>query len=265
VLLGAFVALAAVGPALAPYRVTELAGEPLARPDRHHWVGTNSVGQDIGSQLLAGGRTSVVVAVVGGGATVIVGALVGGVAGWYGSLADDVAMRIVDLFLALPTVSLLVVVSAYAMPGTLGICLLIAATSWPLVARVVRSEVLSLRRRGYVEAAVSFGAGSGHVLRHHIFSGAGLVLIAALISSAERAIGIEAGLAFLGLVNPGQASWGSVLRDALDFRGLFLTHAWLWWLLPPVFALSLLLVALALLGTSVEHYLNPSLAPHRAA
>lgn len=258
-ILGLFVVVAVIGPALAPYRATELAGEPLGHPDRHHWVGTNSVGQDIASQLLAGGRTSLEVALLGGGATLVFGALVGAIAGWFGGLTDDVAMRAVDLVLTIPAVPLLVVLAAYVTPDTLGVCLIIAMTSWPLLARIVRAEVLSLRRRQYVEAAVSFGADSGHVLRHHIFSGAGLVLVAGLISAAERAIAIQAGLAFLGLVNPAQASWGSVIRDALDFRGLFLTHAWAWWLLPPVFALSLLLVGMALIGTSIEGHLNPRL------
>lgn len=264
-MLGLFVVLAVVGPALAPYRTTQLAGEPLAHPDRHHWVGTNSVGQDIASQLLSGGRTSLVVALVGGGATLLIGALVGAVAGWFGGLTDDVAMRTVDLLLTVPSVPLLVVLGAYVAPDTLGVCVLIAMTSWPVFARLVRSEVLSVRRRPYVEAAVSFGAGSVHVLRHHVFSGVGLVLVAGLISAAERAIAIEAGLAFLGLVNPTQPSWGSVMRDALGFRGLFLTHAWAWWLLPPVFALSLLLLAMTLLATSFERHLNPRLAPHRPA
>jgi ABC-type dipeptide/oligopeptide/nickel transport system permease subunit len=263
-LLGAFVVLAAIGPDLAPYRVTELAGDPLTPPDRHHWVGTNSVGQDIGSQLAAGARTSLVVALIGGGATLALGAAVGVAAGWFGGMADELAMRTADLVLIVPTVPLLVVLSAYTTPGTLGLCLIIAVTSWPLPARVVRSEALSLRRRNYVEAAVSFGAGSGHVLRRHILPGVGFLLVAGLVSAAERAVAIEAGLAFLGLVNSSQTSWGSIMRDALDFRGLFFTDAWRWWLLPPILAVSLLLLAIALVGTSIEHRLNPRLATHRS-
>lgn len=261
-LLGLFVALAAFGPALAPYRVTELAGDPLIPPNERHPVGTNSVGQDIASQLLAGDRTSLLVALVGGGATVLLGAAVGAVAGWFGGLTDDLAMRAVDVALAVPALPLLIVLSAYGSPGTLGICLIIAVTSWPALARVVRSEVLSLRSSDHVVASVSFGAGGRHVLRRHILPGVGLVLVAGMVSAAERAIFIEAGLAFLGLVSPTQASWGAVMRDALDFRGLFLTDAWTWWLLPPLAALSLLLLAIALVGTSIEHRLNPRLIRH---
>jgi peptide/nickel transport system permease protein len=87
--------------------------------------------------------------------------------------------------------------------------------------------------------------------------------MAGLVSAVERAIAIEAGLAFLGLVNPTRASWGSIMRDALDFRGLFLTDSWRWWLVPPVAAIALLLVGLALVGTSLERRLDPRLSRHQ--
>jgi peptide/nickel transport system permease protein len=264
-MLGVFVVVATVGPALAPYRGTELAGEPLEHPSVRHWVGTNSVGQDVASQLIAGVRASLVVAVVGGGGTLLLGAMVGALAGWFGGLPDELAMRAVDLALAIPALPLLIVLGAYARPGLIGLCLMISVTSWPVLARVVRSEVLSVRRRGHVEAAVSFGAGTGHQLRHHVLPDVGLILVAGLVSAAEHAIAVEAGLAFLGVVNPTQQSWGSVMRDALNFRGLFFTRAWVWWLLPPVFGVSLLLLALALVGTSIERHVNPRLARHRPA
>ena len=123
--------------------------------------------------------------------------------------------------------------------------------------------MLSLRRRADIRAAVGFGASTGQVLRAHVLPEVGLVLIAGLVSAVERAIAIEAGLAFLGLVNPTRASWGSIMRDALDFRGLFLTDSWRWWLLPPVAAVALLLVGLALVGTSLERRLDPRLSRHQ--
>ena len=127
----------------------------------------------------------------------------------------------------------------------------------------LRATVLPLRRRADIRAAVGFGASTGQVLRTHVLPDIGLVLIAGLVSAVERAIAIEAGLAFLGLVNPIRASWGSIMRDALDFRGLFLTDSWRWWLLPPVAAVALLLVGLALVGTSLERRLDPRLSRHQ--
>lgn len=261
VIVGVFAVLALTAPWLAPFRVTALAGEPLEAPSPAHLLGTNAVGQDLASQLLAGARTSLWMAVVAGGGTVVLGALVGGIAGWVGGLADALAMRLADLILAVPAVPLLIVIGAYTSPSLGSISVIIAVTSWPVFARIVRAQVRTLRRRAHIRAAVGFGATPGRVLRSHIGPEVAPVLVAALVGAAERAIVIEAGLAFLGL-GSGQVSWGSAIRDALAFRGLFFTDAWSWWLLPPVVALSLVLVGIALVGTAVDERVNPRLARH---
>jgi ABC-type dipeptide/oligopeptide/nickel transport system permease subunit len=172
-------------------------------------------------------------------------------------------MRVVDVVLALPPIPLMIVLGASVDPDVVGLSVIIVLVSWPVYARLVRAAVLPLRRRADIRAAVGFGARTGQVVRTHVLPDIGLVLIAGLVSAVERAVAIEAGLAFLGLVNPTRASWGSIMRDALDFRGLLLTDAWRWWLLPPVVAVALLLVGLALVGTSVERRLDPRLSRHR--
>ncbi|HJV08978.1 MAG TPA: ABC transporter permease [Acidimicrobiales bacterium] len=258
-IVGAFALMAAAAPWLAQYRVTALAGDPLQAPSLQHWLGTNSVGQDVASQLVAGARTSLLVAVIAGGGTVVLGSLVGGVAGWAGGLADALAMRVADVILVVPAVPLLIVIGAYTTPSIGSISVIIALTSWPGFARIVRAQVLSLRQRAHIRAAVGFGATTGRVIRAHIGPALTPVLVAALVGAAERAIAIEAGLAFLGLGRAG-VSWGSAIRDALAFRGLFFTNAWSWWLLPPVLAISLVLVGVALVGTAVEERLDPRLA-----
>ncbi len=258
-IVGLFAAVALAAPWLAQYRVTALAGDPLQAPSLRHWLGTNSVGQDVASQLLAGARTSLFVAVVAGGGTVVLGALVGVVAGWMGGLVDAVAMRLADVILVVPGVPLLIVIGAYTRPSLGSISVIIALTSWPVFARIVRAQVLSLRRRAHVRAAVGFGATTGGVIRRHIGPALSPVLVAALVGAAERAILIEAGLAFLGL-GSGKVSWGSAIRDALAFRGLFFTDAWWWWLLPPVLAISLVLVGVALVGTALAERHDPRLA-----
>jgi ABC-type dipeptide/oligopeptide/nickel transport system permease subunit len=258
-----FVVLAVAGPALAPYRVTELAGDPLEGPSLHHLFGTNSVGQDLASQLVSGARASLLIALLAGGGTLVLGAVVGAVAGWRGGRTDSVTMRTADLVLVLPPIPLMVVLGASIDPDVVGLAVIIVLVSWPVYARMVRSAVLPLRRRADLRAAVGFGAGTGQVLRRHVLPEVSLVLMAGLVSAVERAIAIEAGLAFLGLVNPTRASWGSIMRDALDFRGLFLTDSWKWWLVPPVAAIALLLVGLALVGTSLERRLDPRLSRHQ--
>jgi ABC-type dipeptide/oligopeptide/nickel transport system permease subunit len=264
-IVATFVGLALAAPWLTSYRTTELAGKPLQAPGAAHLLGTNGVGQDVFTQLLHGARVSLFVAVLAGGGTLLIGALVGMVAGWAGGATDAVLMRIVDLVLIVPKVPLLIVIGTYAGPSLTAISLIIALTGWPPTARIVRAQVLSLRRRAHIKAAVGFGASTGQVLRRHILPEVGLILAAGLVSAAGRAIAFEAGLAFLGLGDPARASWGYILRDAIGFRGLFFTDAWKWWLVPPVAAISLLLLGVTFVGVGLERRINPRLSRHRAA
>jgi peptide/nickel transport system permease protein len=101
-------------------------------------------------------------------------------------------------------------------------------------------------------------------LRRHVVPEVGLLLAAALVAAAGRAVMLEVGLAFLGLGDPNQASWGSVLRDALKFQGLFFTRAWTWWLLPPLVATGLLLLGITLVGLAVDARVNPRVTRHAA-
>jgi ABC-type dipeptide/oligopeptide/nickel transport system permease subunit len=259
-----FAVMALAAPWLTDYRTTELAGAPLEAPSAAHLLGTNGVGQDVASQLLSGARVSLFVAIVAGLGTLLIGALVGMVAGWAGGAVDAVLMRVVDLVLVVPKVPLLIVIGTYAGPSLGVLALIIALTGWPPTARIVRSQVLSLRGRAHIRAAVGFGASTSQILWRHILPEVGLILAAGFVGAAGRAISFEAGLAFLGLGDPSRASWGAILRDALDFGGLFFTDAWQWWLAPPVIAISLLLLGLTFLGVGLEQRINPRVARHTA-
>lgn len=250
-------------PLLAPYRVTELAGESLEAPGWRHLLGTNAVGQDIASQMLSGMQVSVFIALLAGAGTLIFGGLIGMVAALAGGIVEAVLMRVVDIVLVVPKLPLLIVLGAYAGQDLVTIAVVITLTSWPATARVVRAQSLSLRRRQHVKAAVGFGAGLSYLLRRHILPAIGLILAAGLVTAAGRAIMLEAGLAFLGLGDPARASWGAIMRDALKFPGLFFTPAWLWWLAPPLVAIVALLLGLTFVGVAIEQRLNPRLERHR--
>jgi peptide/nickel transport system permease protein len=260
-----FVGLAVAAPWLTHYRTTQLAGRPLEPPSAAHWLGTNGVGQDLASQILNGARVSLFVAVLAGGGTLLIGALVGMVAGWAGGVVDAVLMRIVDLVLVIPKVPLLIVIATYAGPSLPVISLIIALTGWPPTARIVRSQVLSLRRRAHIKAAVGFGGTSAQILRRHILPEVALILAAGFVGAAARAVAFEAGLAFLGLGDPTRASWGAILRDANDFGGIFFTDAWKWWLVPPLVAVSLLLLGVTFIGVGLEQRINPRLSRHQGS
>jgi peptide/nickel transport system permease protein len=261
-IVASFAVLAVAGGWLSPYRTTQLAGPPLQAPSAAHLLGTNLVGQDLMSQLVSGARVSLTVAVLAGGGTILLGATIGTLAGWAGGSIDAVAMRVVDLVLITPRLPLLIVVGVYVGPSVPVIAFIIALTFWPISARVVRSQVLSLRGRAHVRAAIGFGAGTVHVVRRHLVPEVALILVAGLVASAGRAVLLEAGLAFLGLGDPTRASWGKVMRDAMEFGGIFHIDAWIWWLVPPVVAISLLLLGMTFLGIGVERRINPRLARH---
>ena len=252
-----FAVLAVAGPWLSRYGTTTVSGPPLAAPGWGPWLGTDAIGQDLASQWLTGARTSLALGLLGGGGTFVLATIVGAVAGWWGGLADAVLMRLTDVTLVLPTVVVVIVISAYTHPTVLSLSAIIAATSWPTSARLIRSQVLTLRRRGYLAVAAGFGASGLRVLWRHVLPDSCLVLLAAAVRDVERAIAYEVGLAFLGLTVSTEGSWGTMLHDALAFQGLFLTRAWLWWLLPPVVAVSVLLVGLALCATAVDGWANP--------
>jgi ABC-type dipeptide/oligopeptide/nickel transport system permease subunit len=257
VVLAAFAVLAVAGPSLAGGSTTAVSGPPLAAPGWGHWLGTNAIGQDLARQWLTGARTSLTVGLLGGGGTFVMSTIVGAIAGWWGGLVDAVLMRLTDVGLVLPTVVVVIVISAYTHPTALSLSAVIAGTSWPASARLIRSQVLTLRGRAYLAAAAGFGASRVRVLWRHVLPDSALVLVAAAVRDAERAIAYEAGLAFLGLTVSTEGSWGTMLHDALAFQGLFLTHAWLWWLLPPVLTIAALLGALALSATAVDDRVNP--------
>lgn len=261
-LVGFFVAMAVLAPWVRPYRPEALSGPSLASPDWDHLLGTNRIGQDLASQLIVGSRASLLMGLMAGLGTVAIGALVGVTAGWLGGVADAVAMRVVDVAIALPRLPMLILLGVYVGDDLATIAAVIAVLFWPGTARVVRGQVLSLRRRAHVRAAVGFGARAPHILRRHVAPEVGLVLVASLIASAGRAVLLEAGLAFLGLGDPARTSWGSMIREARQLTGIFYTDLWLWWLLPPVLAISLVLLGMTFVGVAVEQRLNPRLTRH---
>jgi len=261
-IIGFYFVLLLFGSRLAPFRATELAGSSLASPGGAYRLGTNLLGQDILSQLILGARASLLVALIAGVGTVLLGGIVGVVAGWFPGWFDAVLMRVTDLVLVVPKLPLLLLVGALTGGSVLGLSVVISLLFWPNAARILRSQVLSLRTRTHVRAATGFGAGTWHQLRRHILPDLALLSVAEFIPAAGRAVGLQAGLAFLGVGDPTVPSWGGMIRDAVNFSGLFITPAWKWWLAPPVIALVALIVGITLLGAAAERRLSPRLARH---
>lgn len=256
-LLAALVAAAVLAPVLAPYDPRALAGDSLQPPSGRHLLGTNNIGQDILSQIMWGARTSLVVALGAASLAIAAGTVVGVGAGLLGGAADLVAMRVVDVFLAVPRLPLLVLVAALVGADRTALVVLIAVITWPVVARLLRSQTLSLRQRGFVSAARGFGGGPAYVARRHLVPAVAPLMASSFILISSNAILLEASLAFLGLSDPTGVSWGLMLNRALLHPGLYFTDAWMWWVLPAGFAITLAVMGLAFLAVGLEPVLNP--------
>lgn len=256
-LIGGFALVALLAPLLAPYDPDSPSGAGLAAPSAEHLLGTNLIGQDILSRIIWGARSAVAVAVGTAALALVVGVLVGVTAALLGGVVDILAMRVVDVLLAIPRLPLAVLVAALAGAGRVLLILLLGFLFWPPISRVVRSQALSLRDRGFVAAAQGFGGGTPYLIRRHLVPALGPIIAAEFVSFAGNAISLKAGLAFLGLGDPTGVSWGLMMRNALDTTGIYFTPAWTWWVLPAGFAITLLILGFAFLGVGLEPILNP--------
>lgn len=259
-LLLTLIVAAAFAPLVAPYDPRAPAADPLdvlLAPSGRHLLGTNSIGQDIFSQIVWGARTSLLVAVGSAVLSITVGLIVGAIAGLVGGWPEVALMRLIDVLLAVPRLPLLVLVAALAGASLIGVILLVGLLTWPVIARQVRAQSRSLRERGYLTAARGFGGGIGYLLRRHLVPALGPILVSGFVAVAGNAVMLQAALAFLGLGDPTAVSWGSILNDALAEPGLYYTSLWVWWLLPAGFAITLAVLGFAFLGVGLEPLLNP--------
>jgi peptide/nickel transport system permease protein len=262
IILSFYIIVALAAPVLAPYDPAHYVGAPLERPSAAHLLGTNDVGQDILSELIYGARISLLVGFLAASIALSIAILVGTLAGFMGGLVDAVLMRTVDALLVIPRLPLMIVIAAYLGANLETVILVIGLLSWPGPARLIRSQALSLRKLAKIEAAQLFGARPGYIIRRHLVPILSPILAAIFVGQANRAVIMEAGLAFLGLGDPSLKSWGLMIRFALDARGFFFSDRWLWWLLPVGANLTLLLLGFALLGISMEALTHPRTRRH---
>lgn len=225
-------------------------------PSSNHWLGTNDVGQDVWSRLLWGARTSLLIALGVGLLATAFSTTIGVTAALVGGAYEIVVMRIVDALLAIPTVVVLIVVSAFIKPDILMLIVLISSLHWQGGARILRSQTLAVKNQLHILAAKTFGAGRLHIILRHILPELGPILVVSFIYTARMAVFIEAGLAFIGISDPSTISWGRMMYHSAKFYYL---PVWKWWLVPPGFALSLLIVGFTFLGYSLERVLEPRL------
>ena len=253
-----FVIAAVFAPVFAPYDPTVRTAEPFAAPSLAHPLGANDVGQDILSELLFASRISLTVGIVTACLATILGVTIGVVSGYLRGPVDGVLMRGVDVILSLPFLPLIIVLAAFLGQNTTNLILVIGLLIWARPARLLRSQVLSVRESGHVQAARAMGATHSYIMIRHILPRITPLVAAQFVRTANVSIMLEASLAFLGLSDPFQKSWGAILFYA-NARSAFLTDAWLWWVLPPGLCIAAVVVSFAFLGFAIEERVDPRL------
>lgn len=238
-------------------------GLALDSPSTTHILGTDDLGVDIFSQIAFGARISLLVGFFTAGISGLVGAALGMLAGFRGGWPDRLIMRVVDGMMVLPDLPVMIVLAAFFGPGLFQLILVLCLFSWVFTARVVRSRALTLKNRDYIRYARMSGASLFYIMRIHLFPEILPLAGVSMIRLAGKAIVAEAGLSFLGLGDPMSRSWGLIIHHATRFQGIYYTPYWTWWLLYPLLALSLLVIALAYVCRDLEVMADPRLSHTR--
>jgi peptide/nickel transport system permease protein len=254
-----FILLALFGPFLVPFSTLEFGEveEILLPPSSEHLLGTDDMGRDILSNLIHGSRISLLVGVTATVISMIIGCIIGIVSGYFGKRTDQLLMRFTDFFLVIPWLPLMMVLAAVLGTSIWNIIFVIGITSWPGTARVVRAQTLSVKERQFVERTISLGAGSGHIMVHHILPNVFPLVFANTVLVASVAIVSETTLSFLGLGDPSHASWGMMLHYAFEC-GAASAGAY-WYYLPPGICVVAVVLSFTLMGYAFDEILNPKL------
>lgn len=259
-----FIFVALFAPLLAPYEAFQNRDEerqrfPLrSRPSSSHWLGTTQNGYDIFSRLIYGTRTSLFIGLATGLLTTTIALTVGLISGYFGGVVDDIVSFFINIFLVLPTLVLVIVIATYiTVEGITPIIVVLAITGWAWGARVVRSQVLSVREREFVYASEVLGESAPIIIFREILPNIVPLVMATFLTSTIAAIIGEASLSYLGLGDLTVVSWGTLLYWAQNSAAL-LFGAW-WWFLPPGLCIGLLGTSLVLLNFAIDEISNPKL------
>jgi peptide/nickel transport system permease protein len=256
-LIAIFAVCALLAPLLAPYDpLLQDLGSRLRPPSAEHWLGTDSLGRDIASRILYGARISLIIGVVVVTVAGVVGTAIGLVAGYAGGLVDDALMRLTEVFLAFPALILAMAIAGALGPSLTNAIIAIAAVTWAVYARLVRGQILSLRRREFVEAARAIGASRTRIVVRHLLPNALAPLMIQASFDLGSSIIAAAGLSFIGFgAQPPPPEWGVMISEG---RNYISTQPWL--SLFPGLAILLAVGSFNLLGDGLRDAFDPRLS-----
>lgn len=219
------------------------------------YLGTDNYGRDIFTQLIYGSRISMIIGTFSAFIAVLLGLLVGLTSGYLGGWLDEFLMRTNDILLTIPGLPLLIVLTAVIGPSVWSVIILIGLLGWMGIARLIRSQVLSLKSKVFVEASRASGAGTWHIIRKHLIPNVMTMAYTQLALTVPGAIVTEAALSFLGLGDPFLQTWGKMLHDVQYYGAV---TEW-WWAIPPGICIASLSMAFVLIGYALDDIFNPKL------
>jgi len=256
--LAAIALVALLAPWIAPHDPWELLGPPLEPPGQAFLLGTDMLGRDLLSGLIHGARVSLLIGLTSSLCALLIGVTVGALAGYFGGTADRVAVRFTEFFQVIPAFLFAILLVAIMLPGLKSVIVAIALVTWPPVARLVRSEFMTLRSREFVEAARSLGLGHRQIIVREILPNALPPVIAVGSLMVATAILTESSLSFLGLADPNLISWGYIIGSS---RPVF-REAW-WLSVLPGLCLFVTVLSINLLADGLGDEGNPLLRSRR--
>ncbi|WP_135829396.1 ABC transporter permease [Halorussus halobius] len=257
--LAFFSLLAIFAPVIAPYdpsREFLTAGQPVALqpPSMAHPFGTTTLARDVFSQWVYGSRISLLVGVLSGLSVMVIGTTVGIVAGYYKGMTDLVLMRVVDTLYGIPATPFILILVLFFGASVWNVILAMVLILWRTMARVIRSETLSLAERPFVKSARAAGASDKRIMFVHILPNLLPLIMVETTIVVAFSIALEAGISFLGLGATAVTSWGAMLE--LTFSSGAIRSAW-WWVIPPGFSITLLVLSFFYISRIVEELSNP--------
>lgn len=258
VILLVLAVVAIFAPFIAPYGPNETRFFPGLPSSREHLLGTTSLGQDIFSQVIWGTRLTLAVGLVTGSLCALISTTIGLVAGYFGGWVDEILSLITNVFLVLPGLPLMIIIAAYiTVQSVVPIIIVISITGWAWGARVLRSQMMTLKNRDYVKAAVIAGESPLRIIFCEILPNMLGLIVANFFGAALYAVLSEAGLEFLGLGNVNAVTWGTILYWAQNNQAMLMGQ-WQWMVVPGLL-IAVLGMSFALLNFAVDEMTNPRL------
>jgi peptide/nickel transport system permease protein len=239
---------------IAPYRLNDFSAVSVLPPSQQHLLGTNNLGQDIFSLLLAGFRTSTIIALSSAILSCSIGVVLAGLAIFFRGWVEQVVMRLTDLLIMIPEIIFILVFATFSGPALANIVVVIAIFSWSKVTRIIKARMDISINSEKVKYTYLMKGGILDLMRK-MWSDISPAVSTMFVLQCSKAIIYEADLSLVGISDPSVVTWGRLIRQAIDYGVIYSGNAYLWWLLPPVVCLVILVASLSLLvfKTEVEY------------